>query len=274
MRLISNSLLLLLLCSASVNAQSQALTPDQLTHQLGLLSERNQNTDRTLKKIKQHVTKIKHQLDNRTTLKLMQTFEELAVEVSQMRGELEQQGHEIAKIKKQQSELYLDTDRRLRMLETVSQTQTGSVVDGANPDNRSTTTSAATTVNEEQLAYQTAFDTLKEGRYKKAKVELQAFLRRYPDSNYAANAQYWLGEAYYVTRDFDQSIIQFEGVISNYPGSSKIADSMLKLGYTHYEKKQYDKAKTVLSELQQRYPQASAARLADKRLQRMQQEGH
>ena len=83
-----------------------------------------------------------------------------------------------------------------------------------------------------------------------------------------------MGEAYYVTRDFDQSIIQFAGVIANYPNSSKIADSMLKLGYTHYEKKQYDKAKTVLSELQQRYPQTSAARLANKRLQRMQQEGH
>ena len=49
---------------------------------------------------------------------------------------------------------------------------------------------------------------------------------------------------------------------------------MLKLGYTYYEKKQFKKAKIMLNELRKRYPKATAARLANKRLDRMRKEGH
>jgi tol-pal system protein YbgF len=130
------------------------------------------------------------------------------------------------------------------------------------------------TQSEEKAAYQAAFDTLKEGRYKKAKAELKSFLDKFPNSSYAGNAQYWLGEAHYVTRDFEQGIVDFQKVMNNYPSSNKMPDAMLKLGYTYYELKQYEKAKAILQDLRTRYPQATAARLATKRLDRIRQEGH
>jgi tol-pal system protein YbgF len=130
------------------------------------------------------------------------------------------------------------------------------------------------TQSQEKAAYQAAFDTLKEGRYKKAKTELKSFLDKYPNSSYAGNAQYWLGEAHYVTRNFEQGIIEFKKVINNYPGSSKMPDAMLKLGYTYYELKQFDQAKVILQDLRNRFPQSTAARLATKRLDRIRKEGH
>ncbi len=303
----------LLLSVLSLSAQSQALTPEQLTQQIRMLGEQNQNTASRLKSIQQEVGKMGRLVDNRAMLEMMQNVEELASEISQMRGELEQQTHDISEIKKRQRELYLDIDRRMRVLENGASAQAAAVapvevpglseaVEPAQPEtataeigvtangsagliadsNPATGVEPATaavqqkstTSSEEQAAYQAAFDTLKEGRYKKAKAELKRFLAKFPDSSFAGNAQYWLGEAFYVTREFDQGIIEFEHVLSRYPGSSKVADAMLKLGYSYYEKKQYKKAKIMLNELRKRYPKATAARLASKRLDRMRKEGH
>ena len=253
-------------------------------------------------------------IDNRAMIELMQKVEGLASEISQMRGELEQQTHDTSEIKKRQRELYLDIDRRLRALESravsaentepvevpgldetaaAAQTRTqpaqttiepsvktgGLIADTSAPETSSSSSQSggaqSTAANsEEQAAYQAAFDTLKEGRYKIAKTELRRFLDKYPDSTYAGNAQYWLGEAYYVTRDFDQGILEFELVLSRYPSSPKVADAMLKLGYTYYEKQEYNKARIMLNELRKRYPKSTAARLAGKRLERMPKEGH
>ena len=126
----------------------------------------------------------------------------------------------------------------------------------------------------EQEAYQAAFDTLKEGRYKEAKVELQAFLDKYPNGSFSGNAQYWLGEAHYVTRNFEQGIIEFEKVLKGFPGSNKVPDAMLKLGYTYYELKQYPESRAVLQELRTSFPNETASRLATKRLDRIRKEGH
>lgn len=298
----------------SVSAQSAALTPEQLTQQLRVLSERQQNASAQVNSLRQEVTRMGRLIDNRAMIELMQNVEGLANEISQMRGELEQQTHDTNEIKKRQRELYLDIDRRLRALESraVSAQKTepvevpgldetteapesstqpaqpviepavntgGLIADTTVPlasssDNQTGAAESSASSSEERAAYQAAFDTLKEGRYKIAKTELRRFLEKYPDSTYAGNAQYWLGEAYYVTRDFDQGILEFELVLSRYPSSPKVADAMLKLGYTYYEKQDYNKARIMLNELRKRYPKATAARLAGKRLERMRKEGH
>jgi tol-pal system protein YbgF len=128
-------------------------------------------------------------------------------------------------------------------------------------------------VSDEREAYQKAFDLLKEGRYAKANAALKGFLQKYPQGAYAGNAQYWLGESNYVTRQFEQAVVEFKKVLNTYPDSNKVPDAMLKLGYTHYELAQFTEARDILSQLKQRAPKSTAARLADKRLQRMKSEG-
>ena len=119
-----------------------------------------------------------------------------------------------------------------------------------------------------QAEYQQAFNLLKQSQYDKAIAAFNAFLGKYPQSQYSDNAQYWTGEAYYVTRRFNEAITEYMKLLSNYPQSQKAPNSLLKIGYSYYELKQNDEAKKVLQDLIQRYPGTSAAQDAEKRLQR------
>lgn len=127
---------------------------------------------------------------------------------------------------------------------------------------------------EEKAAYDQAFQSLKDLRYADAAEGFQAFLARYPSSDYADNAQYWLGESYYVTRNYDIALDAFNGLLSKYPDSSKTPDALLKIGYTHYELKQWDQARAALEQVKQQFPDTTLARLADNRLRSMRMEGH
>ncbi len=298
--------LLAAIALSPVFAQS-ALTPEQLTLRVERLTELSQRSEAKLGTIQEQLAKLSEDMsrlgrliDNRAMLDMIQLVDQLSDEISQLNGEIEQQGFDIDGIKKRQRELYLDIDRRLRDLESgaaaqapvgsisVPQIETTAPVETntasqapavepltsqpASTSTQSTTTSATQSV--EKAAYQAAFDTLKEGRYKKAKTELKTFLARYPSSSYAGNAQYWLAEAHYVTRNFEQGIVEFKRVLDRYAGSNKVPDAMLKLGYTFYELKQFPQAKSILNDLRQKFPNETASRLAAKRLDRIRKEGH
>ena len=127
---------------------------------------------------------------------------------------------------------------------------------------------------QERKDYDRALEQLKEGRYTEASSAFKAFLEKYPGSSYADNAQYWLGEVYYVTREFQPALSEFGKVVDGYPDSTKIADAKLKIGYIQYELKDWAKARQMLTQVVQAYPGTTTARLAQERLDRMKREGH
>jgi tol-pal system protein YbgF len=127
---------------------------------------------------------------------------------------------------------------------------------------------------QEQTAYQQALNILREGRYDEAIVAFQSFLSRFQGSQYSGNAQYWIGEANYVSLRYPLAVEEFQKVIGSYPDSSKVPDAMLKIGYTFYELKSWDQARQTLGTLVERFPKTTAAQLADNRLHRMKLEGH
>ncbi|GAB4344909.1 MAG: tol-pal system protein YbgF [Gammaproteobacteria bacterium] len=230
---------------------------------------------------------------NQALLEVLTRLQDLQEEVRQMRGEMEVQSHAIESLRQRQRDLYLDVDRRLSRLETGGQVaqpalapaspatpqptpttpQPTPTAPAAGPAGQPATPAAAIDPAQEQAAYQLAFNLLKEGRYQRAIGQFQEFLKLYPNGSYADNAQYWLGEANYVTRNFRQAIEEFRKVLTNFPDSPKTPDAMLKIGYAHYELQQWNEARAVLTEIGQRFPQSTAARLAEKRLQRMAREG-
>lgn len=129
--------------------------------------------------------------------------------------------------------------------------------------NRSTASVAPAS---EQAAYDTAFNMLREGHFEQSVANFQEFLRNYPDSRLAGNAQYWLGEAYYVTRDFENAKQAFINLGVSYPNSDKVPDALLKLGYIYGELGDKAKAREILNKVMQAYPGSQAASLAQKRL--------
>jgi len=122
----------------------------------------------------------------------------------------------------------------------------------------------------EQQAYRSAFELLKNGKFDLATNALLGFLKDYPNGRFADNAQYWLGEAYYVNRKFDPALAAFERLLVDYPDSTKRSHAMLKIGFIHDEAGRKQAARQVLTQLIKLYPQSTAAGLAKKRLSRLQ----
>jgi len=203
-------------------------------------------------------------LENQILLEMLDGMAALEAELQALRGVSETHGNKIEGLKRRQKELYLDLDRRMQDLE-----RTG----GGSSAAPAADLGAAVDANIEQSAYEQAFRMLQEGRYDPAAREFQAFLQAYPDGRYAANAQYWLGEVYYLKRDFDKAVTEFGKVIDGYPNSPKRVNALLKKGFVHYEKGEWAKARTALQAVKQHYGDTSAARLADNRLRQMRAEG-
>jgi len=126
----------------------------------------------------------------------------------------------------------------------------------------------------EKSNYQKAFNLLMDRKYDQAQKSFRAFLKRYPGSRLADNAQYWLAEANYVTRKFNTALVEFKKVVQGFPNSPKVSDALLKVGYIQYEKKQWGEARETLGALANRYPNSTASQLAKKRLDKMLSEGH
>jgi tol-pal system protein YbgF len=119
---------------------------------------------------------------------------------------------------------------------------------------------------EEEGAYLTAFDALKNGKYDDAIRGFRALLEKWPQGRFADNALYWSGEAYYVKRDYRAAQGAFQAVLQRFPNSPKAPDAMLKLGLSQIEQKQEAEGKATLQRLVDNYPQSNAARLAQQRL--------
>ena len=128
-----------------------------------------------------------------------------------------------------------------------------------------------TTIDNEmsEAAYRDAFSLLKAGQYEESIAAFSEFLQLYPNSQYADNAQYWLGETHYVKREFEPAVVEYRKLLENYPVSKKQSHAMLKIGYSYHELGQLDQARAVLEDLRNRYAGTTAARLAEERIQRM-----
>jgi tol-pal system protein YbgF len=121
----------------------------------------------------------------------------------------------------------------------------------------------------EQAVYNQAFDALKAGSYSVAITGFKDFMAHYPASPLAENAQYWLGEAYYVNHDYDPAANAFRTVLKKWPNSRKAPDALLKLGFTQYAQAQYPAARATLTDVTRRFPGSDAAKLATERLRKI-----
>ncbi len=117
--------------------------------------------------------------------------------------------------------------------------------------------SQATDVRSE--AYMKAFGLYSTDKYEEAIEAFTAFIKAYPDSEYAANAQYWIGECFYSRSNLPKALDAFNRVITDYPRGNKVPDAMLKVGYTLFAMKQTEKGAEVLESLISKYPDSPAA---------------
>ncbi len=241
--------------------------------------------------LEQRLGRLENLLKNQVLVEQSQRMQQIQQELSTIRGLVEAQEYQLGMIKQRQRNLYQDMDRRLNDLEikgggsTLSASSSGIAVASAASSSvpppgvaaPAASIMLATPVTGDKngkTAYTQAFNTLKEGKYQQAINELNTFQQTYPESVYGANAQYWLGEAYSVTRDYKMALSEFQKVVSQYPQSNKLEGAMLKIGYTFYEMRDWASARASLETVVNKFPGTTVTRKAKERLQRMKREGH
>ena len=229
-----------------------------------------------LKDLDTRLVRIERVMANQSLLDVSNQLEALRSDVRSMHNDVDQLSKALDSGRKQQKDMYADLDQRLKNLESrggaVSSTS-AAPAPAASAFAASAGASAADS-GEDRAGYQAAFNLLKDGQYDRAIVAFQKFLVTYPDSSLADNAQYWLGEAYYVTKAYPEAEAAFQRVVDKYPQSRKLADALLKIGFCRYETKQFQSAREVLGQVVARFADTPAARLAQQRLDKMSAEKH
>ncbi|CRM61138.1 MULTISPECIES: tol-pal system protein YbgF [Pseudomonas] len=216
---------------------------------------------------------------------LFNQLQRMQDQLAQQQGAIEVLQNQVNQLKQEGLERYQDLDRRIG----------AGVAPAATPDNSSAggAPSAATggaaaggaaagaaaaapaassepgDPAKEKLYYDAAFDLIKAKDFDKASQAFTAFLRKYPNSQYAGNAQYWLGEVNLAKGDLQGAGQAFAKVSQLYPKHAKVPDSLYKLADVERRLGHTDKVKGILQQVVAQYPGTSAAQLAQRDLQRL-----
>ena len=228
-----------------------------------------------LSQIETRIEKLEQGQQNSRSVEAVSGQQQIQEEMRQLKGQMEQQAFQLQSQEQRLNQLSAPTAAAAAGSVAgapVSQPPTADQVPTADPS-APVPIASAPPVAGEQASYDVAFNFLKEGRYPQAAEAFGRFLQQYPSSRLAPNAQYWLGESQYVSRDYDAALLQFRKVAEQYPGNPKVPDALLKIGYIYAEKQQWSDAKTALDRVIREYPQSGAADLARQRLNRLEREG-
>lgn len=205
---------------------------------------------------------------------LLDKIQGLQHDVQELRGQLEVQSHDLKLLQEQQLSFYKDLDSRIRNDASVK----GSVPvkNNLSPMNKTpvTNTVIAPPVNsppqtnpaDEQISYLAAYELIKNKKFDEATDAMQNFVNQHPQSGYAANAQYWLGELYMLKKDYANAIAHFEIVVQQYPSSNKLAACLLKSGYALAAAGKKQEAIERLQQVVKNYPGTNTAQLAKVKL--------
>lgn len=246
--------------------------------------------ERRLQAAEGRIAELSRRLDAVNLTGMDQDNQRLRDDVRMLRGEMERLRYDFDQAQQRARDQYVDLDRRVQRFEnpgamtfpgaahpgasdvpwTSPATAPGAAFDEATSPapaaSAAVISSGGAASPEEESAYLTAFDSLKNGKYDEAIRGFRGVLERWPNGRYADNALYWTGEAYYVKRDYKSALTAFQTVGQRFPTSSKAPDSLLKVGLSQLELKQNAEAQSTLERVVQMYPQTNAARLAQQRL--------
>ena len=206
------------------------------------------------------VSRVERVVSNQSLMQMAQQVDTLQAEVRDLRGQIDDLQNRNQALTKQQHDLYADLNKRVGALEHGGSAGGEGAAGSDNGQGPSAT---------EQSVYSQAFDALKAGNYTVAISGFQDFLNQYSSSPLAPNAEYWLGEAHYVNRDFSSAESAFQAVLDKWPGSAKAPDAMFDLGNTQLAQGKSAKGRATLHQVVTRFSGTDAANRAQARLKQL-----
>ncbi len=121
---------------------------------------------------------------------------------------------------------------------------------------------------EEALSlYDEGYTLFHQKRYGEAEQRFRRYLKLYPETELADNAQFWIGESHYARGAFAAALEAFTATVERYPRGNKVADALLKAGKCLEELGRQEEARQTYHEITDRFPSSSAAAAARERLE-------
>ncbi|WP_299005844.1 tol-pal system protein YbgF [uncultured Shewanella sp.] len=183
---------------------------------------------------------------------MQQRLDALQQDVLDLRGLTEQQGYQIEQMLQRQRQLYDDI---------------ANLTSAASTAKKSPSTEQVSSSLGETASYEKAVNlVLKQRLYDEAIPAFRQFIDAYPNSTYAANANYWLGQLLYNKGDLVQAQSAFMTVVEKYKDSTKRADSMVKLGMIAKKQGNTASARKLYQNVIKEYANSAAARIAEQKL--------
>ncbi len=186
----------------------------------------------------------------RSLLDLQNQIEQMRGDLARMTGQNEQLQRALGEIQARQTTI----DDRLKQNEPTKVS-----VDGRefNADPR------------EKADFDAALGIFRAGQFAQAQTAFAEFVKRYPQSGYNASALFWLGNAQYATRNYNEAIANFRSMLSLAPDHAKAPEAVLSIANCQIELKDTRAARRTLEDLTKAYPQSEAAQAGRERLSRL-----
>lgn len=117
--------------------------------------------------------------------------------------------------------------------------------------------------------YDNSLTSFREEEFQQAMDGFQQFLREYPKSDRADNAQFWIGECFMAQKEYEKAILEYEEVIKNYPKGNKVSVAMLRQAIAWFEIKEKTAGIIILKNLIKKYPDSDEAKIAKEKLEKI-----
>lgn len=114
--------------------------------------------------------------------------------------------------------------------------------------------------------YTVAKTALDREEFEPARKGFETFIKRYPESDNADNARFWIAESYYREKWYEKAILEYQKVIENYPKGNKVPAALLKQGFAFGNLGEKANARLILKELIRKYPGSNEAKIAAEKL--------
>lgn len=260
---------LVLVCTFALAQPAWALFgTTELSNQMTALQQRVDALDARLGKLELAMQK------NQQLLDLLKEVETLKAEIARLRGQDEVQGHQLDTLGKRQNDLYADLDQRIAELAKAARPAPEA---GAAPASQAAPAEAASAGAAagstphldplvESRSYEAALDQFRAANYAGAIAGFNGFLKAYPDSQLAANAQYWIGYSYYALKDYKTALAHQQKLVAAYPANAKVPDALLNIAANQIALDNLAGARKTLEDIVAKHPGTNAATLAARRL--------
>jgi len=119
------------------------------------------------------------------------------------------------------------------------------------------------------VSWDRVYGTYTSGQFDLAVEGFQSYIRAFPTSPRAAEAQLYIGHSYYNAGKYAEAAAALQKTITDYPQSSVLPEAYYKLGTTYEALKQFDQARRALETVVKNYNSTAFASLANQALVRM-----